>query len=54
MDDGDGSGAISGMIEWQEKSKYSEKIYSSAALSTTSRMTRFGLEPASPKCEAGD
>jgi hypothetical protein len=42
--DGDGCGAISGMNEWQEKSKYSMRTCPSAALCTTDR-TR--LDPGS-------
>jgi hypothetical protein len=35
MIDGDDCGAISGLNEWQERLKYSEKTCPSAALSTT-------------------
>jgi hypothetical protein len=35
MIDGDDCGAVSGMNEWQAKSKYSEETFPSAALTTT-------------------
>jgi hypothetical protein len=53
MIDCDDCGAISEMNEWEGKPKYSEKNYPRAALSTT-YPTWPGLEPGSPRREAGD